>query len=807
MSGAAKPSLLTSAATVTRPDPRLSYTFPVERLKRGHSFGNAQVYVTLDRNSDVISEPGTARLGLRDARDQQYYLLGWQVELVGAEGGAYLPVETTLAPDGQTTTLRQGKVTVAKRFILPFENNHLRSAHYLFTAATPLAATMVRTHLMLPPGAKVSEAEQGGHRYLAIHYANHVTGVLWGSGSVLSFAFQPAAEGRTECIAEFAWAGGRECGLSFAYAPGGSAPVGAVDEVFTADAGSPASHLRRLHVIADETAHAIQGHLDTCRLWTPDAFLNGGVHWAKINQLKDWQEYRRGPGFSNCPPSDVLVGRDTFWFLAGTDYYAQGWSRRLLDFWFREGMEPNGKSIEYLLASSEPLFRDDYGLNINDNTPLLLIAAHHYYALSGDRGFLDSVYSALLRSANYILAQRNDAGLVWCRSRDMFVRGLCGWRNCTGNYQLSGAVTEINGECYRALLLTAELAEATGDRRNAVRLRAAADDLHGAINRHLRSTSAHNPFYLLMINPDGRRVDDLTGDLLFPALFGVAPRATARAILEKLFSPPFWLGAPAGPGGMRTITPEQKGYVAKADPATYGLQGGVWPNLALWAARAAADVGLPDLIVQALHSTRRLADRPDFDRCNVTPGEFPEYFNGDDLLQRGHPRSTFIHGSYLWTAYEGLLGLTPHAEGLEVNPTLPTGWGWAAISRLPYRGAPLSLLAVRAGKTLYTTTRVTTKWKQVVVSAERQEAYRLESDAPVFWLVAGREVLAAADTAGKARLIERASGQVVAEFSIPAGELVRTKCRAGSPTPTRPSLDSRKARKTRRGQRSRPTAR
>ena len=792
--------------TATQPDPRLSYTFPVERLKRGHSFGNAQVYVTLDRNSDVIHEPHTARLGLRDARDQQYYLFGWQVDVVTAEGAAFTPVTTTLAPDGQTTVLRHGKTTIAKRFILPFENNLLRSAHYLFTASAALDAATIRTRILLPAGATATEAEQSGHRYLAIHYANHATGVLWGSGELRSVALQPAAEGRLECTAEFAWPKGRECGLSFAYAPGSAAPLGAVDESFAADAGSPESHLRRLKVIAEETAHAIQTHLETCRLWTPDAFLNDGVHWAKLNQLKDWQEYRRGPGFSNCPPSDVLVGRDTFWFLAGTDYYAQGWSRRLLDFWFREGMEPGGKSIEYMLASSEPLFRDDYGLNINDNTPLLLIAAHHYFSLSGDRGFLDSVYAGLLRSANYILAQRNDAGLVWCRSRDRFVRGLCGWRNCTGNYQLSGAVTEINAECYRALVLTAELAAVSGDRRNAVRLRAAAADLHGAIDRHLRSTTPHNPFYLLMINPDGQRVDDLTGDLLFPALFGVAPRATARAILAKLFSPPFWFGAAGEPGGMRTISPEQKGYIAKANPETYGLQGGVWPNLALWAARAAAAVGLPDLIVQALHATRRLADRPDFDHHNVTPGEFPEYYNGDDLQQRGHPRSTFIHGSYLWTAWEGLLGLTPHADGLEVNPALPTGWGWAAISRLPYRGAPLSLLAVRAGKTLYTTTRVKTKWKQVVVSAGHQDAFRLESDVPVFWLVVGREVLAVADVPAQARLIDRGTGRVVAELTIPAGRLVRKKCRAGSPTPPRTSRDSSRTTKTRRSRRLRPAA-
>jgi glycogen debranching enzyme len=758
------------------PASRLSYTFPVERLKRGHSFGNALIYVTLDAVSDVISEPHSARLGLRDAYDQKYYLYGWKVGLNSADGTAATAVDTTFLPASQITNLRLGRARVAKKFLLPYENNLLRSAHYVFEANAGLKNWMLQSRAIFPEGTKLTQEDQNGHAYLSIQYVNGTVAVIWGSGSLRGFTTQTAPDGRVECIADFAWESGRAHALSFAYSHRGlHVPLANVQESYMPDAGSPASHLRRVRVIEAENNLAVQRHLDTCRLWTPDAFITDGAHWAKINQLKDYQEYSGGPGFSNNPPSDVFVGRDTFWFLVSSNYYAQAWSRGMLDFWFRVGQEPSGKFIEYMLAASAPLYRDDYGLNINDNTPLLMIAAHHYYALSADRGFLDAHYSALLRAANYILDQRNADGLVWCRSRDAFVRGLCGWRNCTANYRLSGAVTEINSECYRALALMAELAAATGDKPNATRLQAAAKELHTAINRHLQSTTAHNPFYLLMIDPDGKRADDLTGDLLFPALFGVAPQAKARAILTELFDKRFWLASPTGAGGMRTISTAQKGCELKADPSTYGLQGGVWPNLALWAARAASDAGLPDLVVKALRSTRLLADRPDFDQANVTPGEFPEYFNGDDLLQRGAPRSTFIHGSYLWAAWEGLLGLTPHADMLEVNPVLPTSWDWAAISQLPFRGAPLTLLALPKARTLYTTARVKTKWKQIVLSAAQQEKFRLESDAPVFWLVAGKEVLAATDTAATARLIERSTGRVAATLTIPAGKLVRKK--------------------------------
>src|SRR5581483_11267749 len=181
--------------------------------------------------------------------------------------------------------------------------------------------------------------------------------------------------------------------------------------------------------------------------------------------------------------------------LMGSSYYAQDWSRKLLDFWFRNGLEPSGKFTEYLAASREPLFQDDYGLNINDNTPLLMLAAHHYYSLTGDKGFLFAVYPALLRSANLILQQRevgsnNHYNLVWCDSTETFVRGLCGWRNAIRNYNLAGAVTELNVECYYALLMTAELAREVGDGSNARLLESAAGNLYSAIQSHLRDVSS-----------------------------------------------------------------------------------------------------------------------------------------------------------------------------------------------------------------------------------------------------------------------------------------------------------------------------
>jgi glycogen debranching enzyme len=204
-------------------------------------------------------------------------------------------------------------------------------------------------------------------------------------------------------------------------------------------------------------------------------------------------------------------------------------------------------------------------------------------------------------------------------------------------YNLAGAVTEVNAECYQALLSTAELAKERGDESNRARLDAEAKDLRETMEKYLRSSDPSNPFYYLNINPAGKPVADMTADLVFPALYEVSDASTGRAIMQELFSDHFWAASSDGAGGMRTISSASPEYKPRATPADYGLLGGVWPNLALWAARAAGADGLPDLALKGMLGTFLLSERHDPLRYNVVPGEFSEYFNGDDLVERGMP--------------------------------------------------------------------------------------------------------------------------------------------------------------------------
>ena len=311
--------------------------------------------------------------------------------------------DTRFFPVYQESLLRIGDQQASKKFFLPFENNNLRSAHFLFEVPGGLKeALVIHSQVFLPESVQVALAQYKKHKYLELTFPDKTVAAFWGTGDIQSFRVSPVEPDsqEQEIHLEFdtewgAAPGNAQSTISFAYSLYGASrgnPLNALFDLYAADAGTPFSTLSRVKLLLEESSIAMHRYLETCHLWTPDPVINRGVQWAKVNQLRDQQEYKWGDAFSNNPPSDIVVGRDSVWYLAGSSYYAQSWSRKLFDFWFRYGLDVSGKFTEYLTASGDPLFKDDYGLNINDNTPLFLMAAHQYYCVTGDLGFLHSAY-------------------------------------------------------------------------------------------------------------------------------------------------------------------------------------------------------------------------------------------------------------------------------------------------------------------------------------------------------------------------------------------------------------------------------
>ncbi|MHB1161228.1 MAG: hypothetical protein ACYC3V_13000 [Chloroflexota bacterium] len=239
--------------------------------------------------------------------------------------------------------------------------------------------------------------------------------------------------------------------------------------------------------------------LSAGRVMVPEKSITDGVLWAKANMLRVMGSYPTGAGFTNDPGrSSNVVVRDVAWFVFGCDHLMPEYSAELLRK-VAGYQQESGKISEYWSALTGE--SEDYGLNINDATPLFVMAAGHHCLASHDRTFLREIYPAAARAARYLLSQRDERGLVFCCSMEVGERGICGWRNVIPNYRLSGAVTEVNAECYAALRTVAEMARALGRTEGLGYFLDAAVGLGDAINTHLLNPA--NGLYYLTIDPTG----------------------------------------------------------------------------------------------------------------------------------------------------------------------------------------------------------------------------------------------------------------------------------------------------------------
>jgi len=422
--------------------------------------------------------------------------------------------------------------------------------------------------------------------------------------------------------------------------------------------------------------------LSRSMVMTPDPELNRGVLWAKANMLRTILRPQSGWCFVNDPTrSNNSVGRDTAWFGYGADYMHPEVSRDALLAYARL-QESSGMIVEYYDIRNEKTA--DYGLNVNDNTPLMILAWLHHYHVTGDRDFLEQVYPAACKAARYLLSQRNDQGLIWCTSTKTSDWGIVGWRNVIENYRLSGATTELNSECYAAFRTIEKMALELERHDDAAAFGTHADELRAAINAHLYNRE--NGLYYLNIDVDGRARTDVTADLVFPVIFGVADEETAAGIISRLSADDFWTDA-----GIRTVPRGAPNY---GPTHGYGLLGGVWVGVTFWYAFAAARFN-SEFMAYALGTSFRFYSR-DPRRNNTVPGQFSEWLHGETLVNQGMMLSPWFPPRYVWAAVEGVAGLDISSDPPALDPRLAPDWKWFGVRNVPFRGRSLTWFVVRA---------------------------------------------------------------------------------------------------------------
>ena len=428
---------------------------------------------------------------------------------------------------------------------------------------------------------------------------------------------------------------------------------------------------------------------------TPYKTINIGALWSKVNMLRVMAHYPQGLAFTNEPGvSSAVVGRDAAWFVYGNDHFRPEFSQALLDA-FAARQYSDGHIPEVYDAVTNRI--DDYGLNINDDTPLFILAVNHHFRATGDLKWLGGIYPAVAAAARYIVAQEDDRGLVFCSAKDPRgnVWAIAGWRNVIPDYTLNGAVTEINAECAAALRAAGHLAQNLGQpAAEAEEFFAAAANLRTAMDTHL--LNPQNGMYYLNIDADGTAHTDVTADEIFPVMFRVCNDDVGFRIISRLNSPDVWTST-----GLRTASALDPLY----NPSRYwGLIGGVWPGVTWWSAFAAARY-YPQLATRGLAASfEHYAANPKTN--NTVPGQFSEWFDGESLVNRGMRLSPWEPPRFLWAAVEGICGVVLQPDQLKINPLVPESWRWVALRRLPYHGREVSFFAAREGRGEGTSFRV-----------------------------------------------------------------------------------------------------
>lgn len=413
----------------------------------------------------------------------------------------------------------------------------------------------------------------------------------------------------------------------------------------------------------------------------PDDLLTHGVQWAKTNLLRPLSRYKVGDAFTNDPGnSSNLVGRDTAWYVYGSDLVNPDASCALLRL-FAHYQNQNGLVPEYIHGITGQ--SEDNGFNINDDTPLFVMAVAHHIKATGHWHCLEALYETCKKAAELILSCRDENSLIKCTADGLGPEGICGWRNVLQNEQISGVVTEVNSECYAALRELSDLAEMSGCREDQIRYSEEAESLRLAINTHLMNN--RNGFYIRNIDLSGRRYSQASSDLVFPLICGVSDDKTTRRVVARLSDRDFMTEA-----GIRVLPSGNPHY----DPSfESGCVGGVWPGVTWWYAMSAAK-SEPKLLAESLKRAY-LHYITDPKTYNTVPGQFSEWSDGQTLVNRGMRLSPWEAPRFIWAAIEGLAGIKLGINSVALEPELPPDWTWLRLHNVRYRDGQLSYFLTR----------------------------------------------------------------------------------------------------------------
>jgi len=217
---------------------------------------------------------------------------------------------------------------------------------------------------------------------------------------------------------------------------------------------------------------------------------------------------------------------------------------------------------------------------------LWVISVREYWQFTGDRGFLERIYPAVKITCDNFIGYLNDDGLLEIEAWNML-----DWAPM--DTPRAGVVTHQNMLLVRSLREASEIADLLG-KGDGERWRKAADDLKGAINRHL--WSQEKGAFIDCIRPDGTPSPVISQQTNTMALLcDCVDGERARKVRELVLDPPEGVVTAGSPffmfflfeqlardgeiGRMLDLTKEKWGFMIDKGATTF------WETFPGWAGR------------------------------------------------------------------------------------------------------------------------------------------------------------------------------------------------------------------------------
>ncbi|RYP73943.1 hypothetical protein DL769_004114 [Monosporascus sp. CRB-8-3] len=338
-----------------------------------------------------------------------------------------------------------------------------------------------------------------------------------------------------------------------------------------------------------------------------------------------------------------------------------------------------------------------------DHCVWLPVTLEVYLAETGDYGLLRekvrsengdtlTVFERISRAMDWLLSSRDHRGLSYIAQGDW-----CDPMNMAGykGKGVSGWLTVATGF---ALNLWAAVCEHEGDAKLAARYRAGAQEVNYAANKHLwdgewfaRGITDDDVVFGVKSDREGRIwLNPQAWSILSGAAANAEQRAKMLAAVDAQLATPYGVQmfAPAYSGMREDIGRVTQKHPGSAENASVYNHAAVFYIHSLYALGGAeAD--------RAYRLLRQMIPGPgedDYRRRGQLPIYIPNYYRGawhEYPRTAGRSSQLFNTGTVSW-AYrcfvEGLCGLRGDAEGLLVQPQLPSAWDGIKVTRL-FRGA------------------------------------------------------------------------------------------------------------------------